>query len=262
MGELTPQNTPTYPDLAGKVVVITGGSKGIGRACCRALAINGARIVIVSRSRRPVFEAVEECHELGAEAIGISADASSLKDMEAVKAETERSFGEADILLPYAGGFGAFTTSWETGLDEWREVIEQNLTSTHIAVSLFIPDMIERRSGSIVTMSSISGRFLDKLVTASYAAAKAGVIMYTRHTAIEAGESGVRINSIAPGTVTSERVQLIMEEAAKEHTAGLSPLGRLGTPEDCALATLFLASDSSAWMTGVTLDVSGGRVML
>lgn len=259
---LEAKSTPVYPDLEGKVAVVTGGSKGIGRSTCRALALNGVRVAVVSRSPEPVEEAVAELRELGAEAIGVAADATIARDIERVRSETERSLGPTDILLPYAGGFGSFTTSWETSAEEWQEVLDQNLTSTHLAVSSFIPGMIKRRSGSIVTMSSISGRFLDKLVTASYAAAKAGVVMYTRHTAIEAGPFGVRLNSIAPGTVTSERVERIMENDAKERTSALSPLGRLGTPEDCALATLFLASQSSAWMTGVTLDISGGRVML
>jgi 3-oxoacyl-[acyl-carrier protein] reductase len=122
--------------------------------------------------------------------------------------------------------------------------------------------MIERRSGSIVLMSSVSGRFLDKLTTASYAASKAGVLMLMRHAAIEAGEFGVRINAIAPATISSERIERIMDDEALARTAGLSPLGRLGTPEDCANASAYLASEASGWITGVTLDVAGGRVML
>lgn len=265
MSEVEPKSDPaipTYPDLAGKVAVVTGGSQGIGRSCCRMLAANGVKVAVASRSAGPVEEAVDELGEFGVKAIGIPTDATSPRDIANLRARTEVELGPPDILLPFAGGFGSFTTAWETPLEEWREVIEGNLTSTHLAVSEFIPGMIERRSGSIVTMSSISGRFLDKTVTASYAASKAGVIMYTRHTAIEAGPHNVRLNSIAPGTTRSERIDRIMDEQAQAKTAALSPLGRLGTPEDCALATLFLASDSSSWMTGVTLDISGGRVML
>jgi 3-oxoacyl-[acyl-carrier protein] reductase len=253
---------PTYPDLKGKVAVVTGGSQGIGRSCCRMLARNGVKVAVASRSREPVEHTVEELRELGATAIAVPTDATSTSDIANLREQTESELGPADILLPFAGGFGSFTTSWETSAQEWRDVIESNLTSTHVAVSEFMPGMIARRHGSIVTMASISGRFLDKKVTASYAAAKAGVIMYTRHTAIEAGPFGVKLNSIAPGTVSSERIERIMEENALESTAALSPLGRLGTPEDCALATLFLVSDSSAWITGMTMDVNGGRVML
>ncbi len=170
--------------------------------------------------------------------------------------------GPIDILLPFAGGFGAFTPIEEITEREWRQVIDLNLTSTFLTVRAIVPAMIERRSGVIVTMSSNGGRYLDKLLTASYAAAKAGVIQFTRHVAKELGPHGVRVNSIAPATVTSERVERIMDVDARRKVAEMSPLGRIGTPEDCALATLFLVSDSAAWLTGVTLDVAGGRIML
>jgi 3-oxoacyl-[acyl-carrier protein] reductase len=122
--------------------------------------------------------------------------------------------------------------------------------------------MIERRRGAIVTMSSNGGRYLDKLLTASYAAAKAGVVQFTRHIAKELGPHGIRANTIAPATVSSERVERIMDPASRARVAEMSPLGTMGTPLDCALAALFLVSDSARWLTGVTLDVAGGRIML
>jgi 3-oxoacyl-[acyl-carrier protein] reductase len=141
-------------------------------------------------------------------------------------------------------------------------VLEANLTSTFLAVSAVLPSMTERGSGAIVTMASNAGRLLDMTLTAPYAAAKAGVIQFTRHVAMEVGRHGIRINAIAPATVSSERVQRIMDTEKQAKVAGMSPLGTMGTPEDCALATLFLVSDSSSWLTGVTLDISGGRIML
>jgi 3-oxoacyl-[acyl-carrier protein] reductase len=147
-------------------------------------------------------------------------------------------------------------------LEEWRQVIEDNLTSTFATVRVFLPDMIERRTGSIVTMSSISARFLDKLTQAAYAAAKAGVIMFTRHLAIEVGAHGIRANCVAPGTTISERIEGVMDDEAIERTSMMSPLGRLGIPADTANATVFLLSDAASWLTGVTIDVNGGRVML
>jgi 3-oxoacyl-[acyl-carrier protein] reductase len=257
-----PVPVPTFPDLDGKVAVVTGGSKGIGRAACRMLAANGARIAVVARSADAIDATVAELAGAGAEAIGISADAATASEVEAARERTERELGPVDVLLPFAGGFGAFTPVLDIGDDEWRRVIDDNLTSTFLAVRAFAPGMRERGRGSIVAMSSISGRFLDKTVTASYAAAKAGVLMFIRHAAIELGGAGVRLNAIAPGTTHSERIDEIMDDAALARAAALSPLGRMGTPEDCAAAALFLASDASGWMTGVTLDVSGGRVML
>jgi 3-oxoacyl-[acyl-carrier protein] reductase len=111
-------------------------------------------------------------------------------------------------------------------------------------------------------MASNSARLLDIPLTASYAASKAGVVQFTRHAAKELGPHGIRVNCIAPATTLSERVDTIMSEEIRARVTELSPLGRLGTPQDSALATLFLASESASWLTGVTLDVAGGRVML
>jgi 3-oxoacyl-[acyl-carrier protein] reductase len=260
MAEARP--VPTYPDLAGKVALVTGGSKGIGAATCRMLAANGARVAVCARSEEGVEAMVSELRATGAEAVGSTADCTDGGQVEQLVARTESELGPVDILLPYAGGFNRFAPLDEVDEDYWREVIDANLTSTFLAVNAVLPSMMERAAGAIVTMASCSGRVLDKLVTAPYAAAKAGVIQYTRHAAIELGPHGIRVNSIAPATVTSERVERIMDAEGRAKVAAMSPLGRMGTPEDCALATLFLVSDSSAWLTGVTLDVAGGRIMI
>jgi 3-oxoacyl-[acyl-carrier protein] reductase len=122
--------------------------------------------------------------------------------------------------------------------------------------------MIERRAGAIVTMASNAGRLLDIPLTASYAAAKAGIVMFTRHLAKEVGGYGIRANCVAPATVMSERITRIMTAERLAEIGTMSPLGRVGVPEDVAAATLFLLSQSAAWLTGITLDVAGGRVML
>jgi 3-oxoacyl-[acyl-carrier protein] reductase len=253
---------PRFPDLDGKVAVVTGGSKGIGRATALLLARNGCRVAVVARSAEGVEDVVREIRDAGGEAIAAVADAVSASDLASLHARVREEFGEVDLLLPYAGGFESFSRVWEASLEEWETVMRANLTSTFLALREFLPAMVERRSGSIVVMASISARFLDKLTTASYAAAKAGVLMLMRHAAIEVGEYGVRINAIAPATITSERIERIMDDDALARTASLSPLGRIGTPEDCAAASAFLASEASGWITGVTLDVAGGRVML
>jgi 3-oxoacyl-[acyl-carrier protein] reductase len=262
MREVAGRAVPTYPDLAGKVAVVTGGSKGIGAACCRMLAANGVRVVVNGRSQAGIDELVGELRGGGAEAIGYAADCTDAQALARMRDHVAAELGPPELLLTYAGGFESFTPIEDITETEWRQVIDANLTSTFLTVSAFLPEMIERRSGSIVTMASNGARLLDKLLTASYAASKAGVIQFTRHIAIELGPHGVRANVIAPATVLSERAARIMDAAATERTAAMSPLGRLGTPEDCALATLFLLSDSAAWLTGVTLDVAGGRVML
>jgi len=248
-----------FPDLAGKVAVVTGGSKGIGAATCELLAANGAKVAVVGRSQGPIDELVER---LGGEAIGVSADCTDLEAVTRMRDEVEERLGPVELLAPFAGGFGAFTPVVEMSLEEWRTVVDDNLTSTFVTVQPFLAGMIERGAGAIVTMSSISARFLDKKTQAAYAASKAGVLMFTRHLAIEVGEHGVRVNSVAPGTTMSERIERIMGDEEIERTKRLSPLRLMGMPEDTANATVFLLSEASRYLTGVTIDVNGGRVML
>jgi 3-oxoacyl-[acyl-carrier protein] reductase len=253
---------PTYPDIAGKVAVVTGGSKGIGAATCRVLARNGAKLAVNGRSEAGVDAMVAELRELGAEAIGVPADCTDLGQVEGLCERVEAELGPIDILLPFAGGFDSFTPLQDTTPEEWRQVLDDNLTSTFLPLRAVVPRMIERRGGAIVTMSTNGARFLDKTLTASYVAAKAGVLALTRHAARELGPHGIRVNAIAPATVRSERIDRIMDPEAQARVAAMSPLGTMGTPEDCALAALFLVSDSAGWLTGVTLDVAGGRIML
>jgi 3-oxoacyl-[acyl-carrier protein] reductase len=251
-----------YPDLDGKVAVVTGGSRGIGAAACRMLVANGVAVAVNARSREGVDAVAEELRSAGGRAIGIAADVTRPEQIERLRAEAEGALGPVDIVLPFAGGFSAYTSVHEISEEEWREVIDWNLTSTFLTMKAFLPGMMERRRGSIVTMASNTARFLDILTTASYAAAKAGVIMLTRHAANELGRYGIRINCIAPATTLTERVAGLMGEERRAEVAAMSPLGRMGAPEDSAAAAVFLVSESASWLTGVTLDVAGGRIML
>jgi 3-oxoacyl-[acyl-carrier protein] reductase len=253
---------PTYPDLAGKVAAITGGSRGIGAATCRVLAANHVALAINGRKPSAVDAVAGEAREHGVDVVGFPGDARSAQDMRRFAEQAGAELGPVDILLPFAGGFEAFTPIERIDEEEWRDVIDANLTATHLMVQAFLPAMIERGSGAIVTMATNGARTLDKLLTASYVAAKAGVVQYTRHIAKELGPRGIRANAIAPATVSSERIERIMDGASIERTAAMAPLGTMGTPLDCALATLFLVSDSAAWLTGITLDIAGGRVMM
>ena len=254
--------TPIYPDLAGKVAVVTGGSKGIGAATCRMLAANGVAVAVVARTPAQIDVLVGELRALGGHAIGLSADVTSADALEHVRIETEQALGPVDILAPFAGGFASRTPIWDLAEAEWRQVLELNLTSTFLTMRAFLPGMIERRRGAMVLMASVGSRFVDLPLTASYVAAKAGVLMLMRHAALELGPLGIRVNAIAPGATRSERTDGMMDDGDRERAAALSPLGRMGMPDDSAAATLFLASDVAGWITGVTLDVCGGRVML
>jgi 3-oxoacyl-[acyl-carrier protein] reductase len=249
-------------DLAGKVAVVTGGSKGIGAATCRMLAANGVKVAVVSRSQPEIDAIVNELTATGATAFGMSADVTSSAALEHARATIEETLGPVDILIAYAGGFSRLTPIWELAEDEWRDVIERNLTSCFLTMRAFIPGMISRERGSIVLMASVTSRVIDRPLTSPYAAAKGGVLLLMRHAAIELGPYNIRVNAVSPGTVLSERVLSMTDDATRDEVARLSPLGRVGSPEDAAAATLFLVSDSAGWITGATVDVAGGRAMI
>ena len=252
-----------YPDLASKVAVVTGGSKGIGAATCILLGHNRAQVAVCGRDREAIDRITSETREAGgADAIGFEADLTTPEAVGRLRADVEENLGPAQVLFAFAGGFGARTPLLRTQLEEWNAVVESNLTSTFLTLREFGAGMAERGSGSIVTMASNAARFLDIKLTASYAAAKAGIAMLSRHAALELGEHGVRVNVLAPATILSERVKRNMDEERLAEIAAMSPLGSIGVPDDPAMAALFLASDSARWMTGVTLDVAGGRIMM
>jgi 3-oxoacyl-[acyl-carrier protein] reductase len=194
---------PTYPDLAGKVAVVTGGSKGIGAATCEVLAQNGVNVVVVARDRERIDEVVGRLAQNGTTAVGMSADCTNAQELERICERTEQELGPPDILVAFAGGFSAPTPVQEIDEETWHYILDSNLTSTFLTVKAFLPSMMERKRGAIVTVASNAGRFLDIPLTALYAAAKAGVVMFTRHLAKEVGPHGIRANSIAPATTLS-----------------------------------------------------------
>lgn len=253
---------PTYPDLEGKVAVVTGGSGGIGSATCRLLAANGVKVAVGGRNEAAIHAVVEEIRDSGGEAIGATADCTDFAAVEKMREKVETVLGPVDILAAFAGGGSARPGPVaEIPEDAWRSTVDNSLTATFLALKSFLPGMIERGRGSIVTMSSSAARIRTN-APAPYSASKAGVISLTRDVANETAPRGVRVNCLAPSTVLVERTESKIPEDQKERMANEHPLGRLGTPEDIGLATLFLASESSSWISGVTLDVAGGMVMV
>jgi 3-oxoacyl-[acyl-carrier protein] reductase len=251
----------TYPDLAGKVAVVTGGSRGIGAAAALALAANGVSVVIVGRDKAAIDTSVGAVRSSGGQALGVIADCTVDADVHALQQTVNAEFGRVEILAAFAGGNGMPVATEKENGAHWREVVETDLTSTFLTVSAFLPGMLERKSGVIITMASSAARQAAKS-SAAYAAAKAGVIALTRHLASEFGSAGIRVNCIAPSAVENDRMRSWVSEELRTALGASFPLGRIGQPEDVAAATLFLASDASSWITGVTLDVAGGKVML
>jgi len=252
---------PTYPDLAGKVAFVTGGSGGIGAETCRWLAANGVRVAVGGRDTAALARVVDELTQDGAEAFAVVADCTDATALDHARIAITERFGAVDILMAFAGGGTARPAPvHETREDDWRSALDHNLTATFLTLKAFLPAMRERRSGAIVTMASTAGRAASA-ASSAYASAKAGVIMLTRHLAQEVGPFDVRVNCVSPSAILTERTARHMPEAQRATIAALHPLSRLGTPADVAGAALFLASDSAAWITGATLDIAGGRLM-
>ncbi len=257
----TPDAPAHYPDLAGKVAVVTGGSRGIGAATARYLAENGVRVALVARDKAALDAVVGEIHWCGGEAVAVPADCTDPVALMAVRDQVEREFGEVDVVAAFAGGAGAPRPTVDLPVEEWRRIIDGDLTATFLTVQTFLSPMVERGRGSMITMSSAAGRQPSQ-ANAAYAVAKAGVAMLTRHLAAEVAPAGVRVNCLAPSAVRNEKMSRAMSEEQLSRLGRSFPLRRIGAPGDVAAAAAFLASDASSWITGVTLDVAGGKVIL
>ncbi len=250
----------TYEDLAGKVAFVTGGSRGLGAATCRALAANGAKVAVNGRDTAAIDGLVQELRATGADATAAVADCTDARALARAREHVEREVGSVDVLIAFAGGGRQPQPLLEIDEDEWREDIERNLTATFLTVRTFLPAMLERRRGVIVTMASGAARLAGGAPIA-YAAAKAGIVNFTQQVANEVGKYRIRVNCLAPSTVMNERMHAAIPREQQELMATMYPLGRLGEPRDVAAAALFLASDASSWVTGVTLDIAGGQIM-
>jgi 3-oxoacyl-[acyl-carrier protein] reductase len=250
-----------YPDLAGRVAVVTGGSRGIGAQTARALAANGAAVALVSRDRTSLTAVADEIRERGGRALPVAADCTNEDELRRAALTSFEQLGPADVLAAFAGGRGLPVPTVEETAKHWREVIESDLTATFLTVRAFLPAMVQRGAGTIVTMSSAAARQASRSNVA-YAAAKAGVIAFTRHLANELGPQGIRVNCLAPAAVENERMRAAMTDEQRRQLGDAFPLGRIGQPADVAAAALFLASAASRWITGVTLDVAGGKIMV
>jgi 3-oxoacyl-[acyl-carrier protein] reductase len=224
------------------------------------LAKNGARVAVNGRDASAIDAVVRSIRDAGGEAVAAPADCTSADALARAREAVHRELGEVDILAAFAGGSGEPTPFLQMTVEKWRAVVDANLTATFLAVHTFAPSMVARRAGAIVTMSSSAGR-LPGLASPPYAVAKAGVVMLTGHLARELAPQGVRVNCIAPSAVMNDRLAKVPQDKLREIAAGF-PLGRIGVPDDVALATLYLVSDCSSWVTGVTLDVAGGRIIV
>lgn len=250
-------------DLTGKAAIVTGSSRGIGKAIAERLAQRGARVVISSRKQ-------DVCDEVAAainaqcgdgSAIAIAASISSKEALQELVERTRSELGAIDILVCNAASnphYGSLDT-----IDDavFRKTLDNNIISNHWLIQLALPDMRAKGDGAIVVISSIGG-LRGSSVLGAYTITKAADIQLVRNYAVENGQHGIRVNGIAPGLVKTDFARALYEnpEAAKAATAR-TPMGRLGEPDDIAGAAVFLASPAASWMTGQTIVIDGGTTV-
>ncbi len=245
--------------LEGRCAVVTGGSRGIGRAICEELARQGANIVTCCRGgEEAAAETLDACRALGVEALAVQADISTADGVDALFDAAVKAFGAVDILVCNAGitRDNLILRMKETDFDQ---VIETNLRGVFLCMKKASRLMLRRRSGRIISITSIVG-LRGNAGQCNYAAAKAGVIGMTKSLAKELGSRGITVNAVAPGFIETD-MTLNLPEAEREAYLSSIPLNRLGTAQEVADAVAFLAGDGAKYITGQVLCVDGGLAM-
>jgi NAD(P)-dependent dehydrogenase (short-subunit alcohol dehydrogenase family) len=247
-------------DLSGQVAIITGSSRGIGRAIAERMAEHGARVVISSRKLQAceeVVQAINAKHGAG-RAVAIAANISSKDDLALLVQQTQQQLGPVDVLVcnaasnPYYGPQAGITD------EQFRKILDNNIVANHWLIGMVAPQMIERKSGSIIIVSSIGG-LRGSPVIGAYCISKAADMQLARNLAVEFGPHNVRVNCIAPGLIKTDFARALWEDAdmLKERMS-TTPMRRIGEPDEIAGAAVFLASHAGSYVTGQSLVVDGG----
>jgi 3-oxoacyl-[acyl-carrier protein] reductase len=248
--------------FAGRVVIVTGAAKGIGAAIARAFAREGARLAALDIDAPGLDALVKELTGGGAEAVGLRCDVTAPGEVRGAVDAVVTRWGRIDVLVNNAGGFAVIRRTEDIPDEEWDAILRFNLTSMFLCAKAVLPTMKRQRAGRIVNMSSVAGRAGAVTVASHYAAAKAGVLGFTRHLAREVAGEGITVNAVAPGTVGTERWKALRTPEESRRLAEGVPVRRVSEPAEIAECVMFLASDAAAYMTGATLDVNGGLVMM
>lgn len=245
--------------LSGKVAIVTGASRGIGRQIALTLASYGANIVVnYHGSLEKAKEVVSEIEAMGRETLLYQGNVADMDAMKAMVKETTKKFGRIDILVNNAG-ITKDNLLMAMKEEEFDQVLDINLKGSFICMKQVIRIMMKQRYGRIINLSSVSGR-MGNAGQVNYSASKAGVIGMTKSLAREVGSRGITVNAVAPGFIDTDMTAILKDEVKEAIMAGI-PLKRIGNPEDIAEAVAFLASDKASYITGQVLSIDGGMYM-
>jgi 3-oxoacyl-[acyl-carrier protein] reductase len=244
------------------VVIVTGAAKGIGAAVARAFARERARLTLLDVDAPALDSLVKELAGQGVDAQAVRCDVMVAAEVTRAVEGVLARWGRIDVLVNNAGGFSVIRRTEEIPDEEWDRILRFNLTSVFVCSKAVLPTMKRQHAGRIVNMSSVAGRAGAVTVASHYAAAKAGILGFTRHLAREVAAEGITVNAVAPGTVATERWKALRTPEESRRLADGVPARRVCDPSEIAECVLFLASDAAGYMTGATLDVNGGLVMM
>lgn len=249
--------------LKGKHAVITGAAGGIAMATAHSFADEGADVVLVDIDGAGMERTLTTLLNKGVHAKAVTADVTSRQDVERMIADAYAFMKGIDILVTCAGGYHAYAMFEDIEEDDWDRVIALNLKSVFLCCRAVIPYMKRGKWGRIINLGSLAGRSTSAGTSpAHYASAKAAVSMMTQYIAKDVGPHGITANTVAPGTTMTERVKELLTPEKKDMFTKACPLGHLAEPDEISGVITFLASDESRYITGATIDVNGGRLML
>jgi 3-oxoacyl-[acyl-carrier protein] reductase len=248
--------------LKGKVALVTGASSGIGRATAEVMAREGARVgVNYLKNKKGAEETAETIRKAGGEALVIHADLTRNDEVQAMVAAVRKQWGRIDILVNNAGDLIARRTLADMTEEYWDQIMDLNLKSAFLCIKATWEEMVARKSGCIINLSSIAARNGGGMGAAAYSAAKGGLLTYTKALAKELAQHGVLVNAVAPGIIATPYHERYSPPELMQKFVATIPLGRAGTSEEVADVILFLASPASRYITGETVEINGGLWM-